>query len=98
MLRQAPAGREGWASASLSLADVLGTALGIGAGGAAVAAATAHGWPLAVGVGTAFAIAGAGGLLLALASRRLPLIHSRGASSSTISGSGPASSSEAAGV
>jgi MFS family permease len=98
MLRQAPAGREGWASASLSLADVLGTALGIGAGGAAVAAATAHGWPLAAGVGTAFAIAGAGGLLLALASRRLPLIHVRGASSNTISGSGPASSSEAAGV
>ena len=98
MLRQAPAGREGWASASLSLADVLGTALGIGAGGAAVAAATARGWPLAAGVGTAFAIAGAGGLLLALASRRLPLIHGRGASSSRISGSGPASSSEAAGV
>ncbi|HEY7324731.1 MAG TPA: MFS transporter [Streptosporangiaceae bacterium] len=98
MLRQAPAGREGWASASLSLADVLGTALGIGAGGAAVAAATAHGWPLAAGVGAAFAIAAAGGLLLALASRRLPLIHVTDVSSSTIRGSGPASSSEAAGV
>ncbi|MBO0831070.1 MAG: MFS transporter [Actinobacteria bacterium] len=72
MLREAPDGREGWASASLTLSDVLGTALGIGAGGAAVAAATAHGWPLAAGVGTAFAIAAAGGLLLALASRRLP--------------------------
>ncbi|MBO0824466.1 MAG: MFS transporter, partial [Actinobacteria bacterium] len=47
MLREAPDGREGWASASLTLSDVLGTALGIGAGGAAVAAATAHGWPLA---------------------------------------------------
>src|SRR4029077_106771 len=33
MLRAAPAGSEGWASASLTLADVLGTALGIGAGG-----------------------------------------------------------------
>jgi MFS family permease len=98
MLRQAPAGREGWASASLSLADVLGTALGIGAGGAAVAAATARGWPLAAGVGVAFAIAAAGGLVLALASRRLPLIHVAGVSSSTISGSGPASSSDAAGV
>lgn len=72
MLRQAPAGREGWASASLSLADVLGTALGIGAGGAAVAAATAHGWPLAAGVGAAFTIAGAGAAALAFASRRLP--------------------------
>lgn len=104
MLREAPAGREGWASASLSLADVLGTALGIGAGGAAVASATAHGWPLAVGVGGAFAIAGAGGLALALASRRLPLAGRgsyagpAGESSSEMSGSGPASSSGAAGV
>jgi MFS family permease len=72
MLREAPAGREGWASASLSLADVLGTALGIGAGGAAVTAATAHGWPLAAGVAAAFAIAGTGAAALALASRRLP--------------------------
>jgi MFS family permease len=72
MLREAPPGREGWASASLSLADVLGTALGIGAGGAAVAAATAHGWPLAAGVGAAFAIAGMGAVALAAASRRLP--------------------------
>jgi MFS family permease len=72
MLREAPAGREGWASASLSLADVLGTAIGIGAGGAAVTAATAHGWPLAAGVGIAFAIAGAGAIGLVLASRRLP--------------------------
>jgi MFS family permease len=98
MLREAPDGREGWASASLTLADVLGTALGIGAGGAAVAAATAHGWPLRAGVGAAFAIAAAGGLGLALTSRRLPLTHGSGASSSTISGSGPASSSGAAGV
>jgi MFS family permease len=72
MLREAPPGREGWASASLSLADVLGTALGIGAGGAAVSAVTARGWPLAAGVGIAFAIAGAGAAALALASRRLP--------------------------
>jgi MFS family permease len=104
MLREAPAGREGWASASLSLADVLGTALGIGAGGATVAAATAHGWPLAVGVGGAFAIAGAGGIALALASRRLPgsgpgsYTRPAGVSSREISGSGPASSSGAAGV
>ena len=98
MLREAPTCREGWASASLTLADVLGTALGIGVGGAAVAAATAHGWPLAVGVGAAFAIAGAGGLVLAVASRRLPLTHPTGVSSKLISGSGPARSSGAAGV
>src|SRR5262249_58040292 len=38
MLQKAPPGREGWASASLNLADVLGTAIGIGVGGAAGAA------------------------------------------------------------
>src|SRR5262249_10305302 len=38
MLQKAPPGREGWASASLNLADVLGTAIGIGVGGAAVPA------------------------------------------------------------
>jgi MFS family permease len=76
MLREAPPGREGWASASLSLADVLGTALGIGAGGAAVTAATAHGWPLAAGVAIAFGIAFAGAAGLAAASRRLPLSRS----------------------
>jgi MFS family permease len=75
MLRAAPPGREGWASASLSLADVLGTAIGIGLGGAAVAAVTAHGWPVADGVAIAFAIAGAGGLALGFASRRMPLTH-----------------------
>lgn len=75
MLRESPQGREGWASASLNLADVLGTAIGIGLGGAAVTAATAHGWPLAAGVGIAFVLAGAGALTLAFASRRLPLTH-----------------------
>jgi MFS family permease len=72
MLREAATGSEGWASASLSLADVLGTAFGIGAGGAAVAAAAAHGWPLRAGVAVAFAIAGVGAIGLAVARRRLP--------------------------
>lgn len=104
MLHEAPAGREGWASASLNLADVLGTAFGIGAGGAAVAAATAHGWQLGAGVAGAFAIAGAGGIVLAVASRRLPragtgsYAEPAGVSSREISGSGPARSSGAAGV
>jgi MFS family permease len=75
MLRAAPPGREGWASASLSLADVLGTAVGIGAGGAAIATVTARGGPLAAGVGIAFAIAGAGAVGLAAVSRRLPATH-----------------------
>jgi MFS family permease len=72
MLHEAPPGREGWATASLSLADVLGTALGIGAGGAAIATVTARGGPLAAGVGIAFAIAGFGMIGLAAVSRRLP--------------------------
>ncbi len=81
MLREAPQGREGWASASLNLADVLGTAIGIGLGGSAVEAATAHGWPLAAGVAAAFSLAGAGALLLAFTSRRLPSTgHQHGAS------------------
>jgi MFS family permease len=37
MMQAAPAGGEGWASASLNLADVLGSAMGIGIGGAAAA-------------------------------------------------------------
>jgi MFS family permease len=72
MLRAAPPGREGWASASLNLADVLGTALGIGVGGAAVAEAARSKLPVAHGVTLAFlaaAAVGLGGLLLA---RRLP--------------------------
>jgi len=78
MFREAPQGREGWASASLNLADVLGTAIGIGLGGAAVAAANAQGWPLAAGVGVAFATAGTGALVLAIVSRRLPLTLAHG--------------------
>ena len=72
MLGEAPPGREGWAAASLSLADVLGTALGIGAGGAAIATVTGRGGPLAAGVAVAYAIAGIGAIGLAAASRRLP--------------------------
>ncbi len=68
MLREAPAGREGWASASLNLTDVLGTAIGIGAGGAAVAA----GATLRAGVTAAFGIAAAMALVALAVSRRLP--------------------------
>ena len=70
MLREAPPGREGWASASLNLADVLGTAIGIGVGGAAVTAAT--GRSLYMGVTAAFAIAAAMGVAAMALTRRLP--------------------------
>jgi MFS family permease len=70
MLRLAPPGREGRASASLSLADVLGTALGIGVGGAAVAAWA--GRQLHMGVTVAFAIAAAMGVVALVVSHRLP--------------------------
>ncbi|MEP7023804.1 MAG: MFS transporter [Actinomycetota bacterium] len=68
MLREAPPGREGWASASLNLTDVLGTAVGIGIGGAAVAAVPS----LRAGVMTAFVIAAAVGVLGTILTRRLP--------------------------
>ena len=57
MLRNARPGQEGQASASLNLADVLGTAIGIGVGGAAVAAAA--GSDLRLGITVAFAVAAA---------------------------------------
>jgi MFS family permease len=72
VLRAAPPGREGWASASLNLVDVLGVALGIGVGGAAVAAAARGSVPISAGVGIAFAVAGLAGLSALAVSRRLP--------------------------
>jgi MFS family permease len=70
MLKQAPPGQEGRTSASLNLADVLGTAIGIGVGGAAVAAET--GRDLRAGLAAAFIIAAAMGLVLLAVTRRLP--------------------------
>jgi MFS family permease len=72
MLKEAPPGREGWAAASINLADVLGSALGIGIGGAAISAVVHIGWPLAVGVGAAFAITAMAGVTAIIVSRRLP--------------------------
>jgi MFS family permease len=71
MLQKAAPGQEGQASASLNLADVLGTAIGIGVGGAAVAAAT--GGNLRFGVLAAFAVPAAVGLLALIFTRRLPV-------------------------
>ena len=70
MLRNALPGQEGQASASLNLADVLGTAIGIGVGGAAVAAAA--GGDLRPGITAAFAAAAAVGLVALAFTRRLP--------------------------
>jgi len=70
MLQKATPGQEGQTSASLNLADVLGTAIGIGVGGAAVAAAA--GSDLRIGITTAFAAAAAVGLAALVLARRLP--------------------------
>jgi MFS family permease len=70
MLRSAPPGQEGRVSASLNLADVLGTAIGIGVGGAAVAAAA--GRDLRLGIAVAFAAAAAVGVVALAVTRRLP--------------------------
>jgi len=79
MLKNAPAGREGWASASLNLADVLGSALGIGIGGAAISAAVRFGWPLVAGLAAAFAITALAGVLALAITPRLPLTLPRSA-------------------
>jgi len=70
MLRKAPPGQEGRTSASLNLADVLGSAIGIGVGGAAVAAGA--GSHLSLGITVAFAAAAAAGVAALLVSHRLP--------------------------
>jgi hypothetical protein len=70
MLQKAPPGQEGRISASLNLADVLGTAIGIGVGGAAVAAAAGH--DLRLGIAVAFGVAAAVGLVALAVTRRLP--------------------------
>ncbi len=70
MLKKAPPGQEGRVSASLNLADVLGTAIGIGVGGAAVAAAAGH--DLRLGITVAFAAAAAVGLAALALTRQLP--------------------------
>ncbi|HVB92415.1 MAG TPA: MFS transporter [Acidimicrobiales bacterium] len=72
MLRAAPSGREGWASASLNLVDVLGIAFGVGLGGAAVAAVSHSARPVSTGVVIAFAAAACAALMAMFISRRLP--------------------------
>jgi MFS family permease len=71
MMYQAPAGRTGWASASLNLSDVLGTALGAGLGGAALVVASDSGWSISTGVTIAFCVAAAGSIAGLAVARRL---------------------------
>ncbi len=73
MLREAPSGREGWASASLSLSDVLGAALGAGFGGAAIAISESHGWSLTTGISVAFVFPAVVAVLALGVTGRLPL-------------------------
>jgi MFS family permease len=81
VLREAPAGGEGAASAGLQLADILGTALGAGTGGAIIllvagsAAGAIDPGRTATGVGAAFALeiaVGTIGLALCRRLRTLP--------------------------
>jgi MFS family permease len=72
MLSQAEAGREGAASAALSLTDVLGFAVGTGIGGAFVHLADAQGWTVGRGVQLAFALPLAVALVGLWVGRRLP--------------------------
>jgi hypothetical protein len=70
VLRDAPEGRVGQASASVNLTDVLGTATGIGVGGAAIAAHAATN--LQLGIRLAFAIAATMAVVTLLTSVRMP--------------------------
>jgi MFS family permease len=71
MLRQVPDGREGWGSASLNLAEVLGVALGTGTCGAVIAAASAHGSSMSGAISGAFALTGLAALVTLVLTRRL---------------------------
>ena len=83
VLREAPAGEEGSASASLTLCETLGWALGTGVGGAAIAAAKAGRWDLANGVAVAFACTAAVGFGCLAAVGRLPAGRLVGAAPAT---------------
>ena len=64
--------RQGVASSSLQLSDVLGTALGAGLGGAFVALGEAQGWATRSALEIAFPFTLAAALLGIVAARRLP--------------------------
>lgn len=72
VLATAPKGREGMASASLQLTDVLGVALGTGISGICLATAEAQGHGAGFGLTRAFAMAGMVAVAGLIATRRLP--------------------------
>lgn len=65
-------GKEGEATSSLQLSDVLGVALGTGCSGALVAFGEGRGWEVGSSLTIAFAVTASVALLGALAARRLP--------------------------
>jgi MFS family permease len=70
-LAEADPGREGAATASLQLTDVLGTALGTGVGGAIVAAGLSMGWSRRGALGVVFAVMFAAAVLGLVTAARL---------------------------
>ena len=72
VLGLAEPGREGEASSSIQLSDVLGVALGTGFGGAIVALGDAQGWPTSTALAIAFPITCAAAVAGIFAARRLP--------------------------
>jgi MFS family permease len=86
VLRHAAPGQEGAASASLTLFDTLGWAVGAGIAGAVIAASDAMGRSLAAGVAVAFAVAAAVGVGLLVVSRGLDDHTSSTSSSSSRNG------------
>jgi MFS family permease len=86
VLRDAPKGQEGATSASLTLFDTLGWAIGAGAAGAIIAATEVAGNATSRGLALAFALAACAGVLLLVCSRRLAGQVSRTSSTSSRNG------------
>ena len=72
VLEDAPAHQVGTASAALTLADVLGMALGTGLGGAALGLAVSSGWGRRTGLALGSALALVAAVLAVVASRGVP--------------------------
>jgi MFS family permease len=87
-LSGAPSGREGWATTSLNLADVLGTALGAGVSGAAVTLGHRLGWSLSTSLAIAFlGAAGVAAIALTAGGRLVPTDRPEPAAALTSTGS-----------
>ncbi|MBV9356579.1 MAG: hypothetical protein JO023_13760 [Chloroflexi bacterium] len=71
VLGAAKRGQEGEASASLQVAEMVGTAVGTGLGGALLAVAVHLNWGTAVGLTATFVLTAGVGMLAVLAANRL---------------------------